>query len=98
MFNPSVTYCRVNELSDSLHSEMQIEPPHLPINYVSRHAEVASNCFGGLPVCKADKDFLSEGRQLPPPSLIHERNRTKTRISHKRNTLIALIIQTTRKL
>jgi hypothetical protein len=61
MFNPPVTDCRANELGDSLHSKMKIERPQLPINYGSRRAQVASNCFDSMPICNADKYFLSEG-------------------------------------
>jgi hypothetical protein len=72
MGNPPLTDCRLNELSDSLHSEMPIERPHLPINYVSCQSKVASNCFGGLTVRDAKKDFLSEGRELLPRSDMRE--------------------------
>src|SRR5678809_317651 len=93
MRNPTPTNCRVNQQSDSVDSETPIECPHLPINCVSRRAQCASNCFGGLTVCDADKNFLSQGGKVRLLSVMCERACTNKTIRHKRKDI--LVHQTT---
>jgi hypothetical protein len=90
MGNPPSAHRRVNQLGDSLHSEIPIQSSHAAIYRVSRYPQVGSNLFDPLSVRQAEKNLLSGGGKLQSSIWVWRICAfTNKVISHKRKKLSA---------